>query len=351
MKKLFLHIGYHRTGTTYLQSFLFHNRIALAKNGILYPSAGLLGEGHAALALCLPSMRDQKIGAMRRTAGIEIPTEATLNHSANEHFENLREELLQTDCESAVISSECFLEWLDKDALYRQVKKLPVQLEIVVFIRRQDRWIESVYNQVIKDPELVFGGEFNQLPQLDMLDFESELNRWANCFGDDQLHLHLYQENQGNLDAVGKLLSIAGLDSNQLSLDSLKKPAYKTNSSLDECCIEVLRQCNALGFTNRPVQLLMDRLSSRFRDAGSYSRWRLPKRKADQLVKHYQSSNHRLFSRFGITVNQDWGKLCPQQKPPDENLSNKFSEIFCSLGAVLDSDSIDKLKKHVLDPK
>ena len=39
-RRLWIHAGLHKTGTTSLQSFLIQNRAALAERGILYPQAG-----------------------------------------------------------------------------------------------------------------------------------------------------------------------------------------------------------------------------------------------------------------------------------------------------------------------
>ncbi|MHB8232145.1 MAG: hypothetical protein ACYDDB_04520 [bacterium] len=51
-KKLFLHIGTHKTGTTALQSLLATNDRLLSNSGVLFPSAGRIGKysGHHNIA-------------------------------------------------------------------------------------------------------------------------------------------------------------------------------------------------------------------------------------------------------------------------------------------------------------
>ena len=45
-KKLYLHIGPHKTGTTYIQQFLHENRRKLAAQGLVYPKEFFLYHGH-----------------------------------------------------------------------------------------------------------------------------------------------------------------------------------------------------------------------------------------------------------------------------------------------------------------
>lgn len=50
-KKIYLHIGPHKTGTSYIQKFLLDNSSSLKKNGFIYPnSSDLSGDGHHNIA-------------------------------------------------------------------------------------------------------------------------------------------------------------------------------------------------------------------------------------------------------------------------------------------------------------
>lgn len=50
-KRVFLHVGAPKTGTTYLQTLLWTNRKALARAGVLYPGQGSAAHFHASLDL------------------------------------------------------------------------------------------------------------------------------------------------------------------------------------------------------------------------------------------------------------------------------------------------------------
>ena len=50
MRKLILHIGRHKTGTTAIQRFLYGNPELLRANGYCYPDHGAIGFGHHDIA-------------------------------------------------------------------------------------------------------------------------------------------------------------------------------------------------------------------------------------------------------------------------------------------------------------
>jgi hypothetical protein len=48
-RKIFLHIGFGKTGTTSIQKTLLENRYALLNKGVLYPSTGIVDGAHRGL--------------------------------------------------------------------------------------------------------------------------------------------------------------------------------------------------------------------------------------------------------------------------------------------------------------
>src|SRR5262245_54714543 len=50
-QRVFLHVGVPKSGTTFLQAILWHNREAAAGQGVLYPGYVLVAHYHAALDL------------------------------------------------------------------------------------------------------------------------------------------------------------------------------------------------------------------------------------------------------------------------------------------------------------
>lgn len=67
---VYLHVGGPKTGTTYLQSILWHNRVALREDGVLYPGDYFAAHVHAAFDLRDAGFRGAKdpwvVGAWKR---------------------------------------------------------------------------------------------------------------------------------------------------------------------------------------------------------------------------------------------------------------------------------------------
>jgi hypothetical protein len=129
MKPIWIHIGLHKTGTSYLQSFFCANEDALAKRGICYPKTGRVDDGHYALSANIGS-----------------------EDSLNGLFQSMAEETELYG--SVLISSE------DLSGLFLDVRKLALFVKIagryfsprmVIYLRRQDELKESIYAQIVRD--------------------------------------------------------------------------------------------------------------------------------------------------------------------------------------------------------
>ena len=85
-KKIFVHIGTPKTGTTALQTFFANHTDLLAKNNIVYPIAGRRRNQHFYLAI--PQVNNKKL--------------------VEQVWQSLYDELNTTQWDTAVISSERF---------------------------------------------------------------------------------------------------------------------------------------------------------------------------------------------------------------------------------------------------
>lgn len=86
MKKLYLHIGPHKTGSTYIQKILYENRHELKICGLYYPD-NLIGPqwGHHKLVEAIKKRDDDTVSAFLKTL-------EQCSIISSENFENLNEE-------------------------------------------------------------------------------------------------------------------------------------------------------------------------------------------------------------------------------------------------------------------
>jgi len=136
VEELILHIGFHKTGTTAIQELCYRNREKLLnKIGIYYPDTYGF-PGHYVYSFALNGYFPQW-----------IPTE--LRKSENELLFDLKKEIENAKPKRILISAEDFIGIPFK--LRKVVEFLnPSRIKILCYIRRQDRMIESLYNEHVK---------------------------------------------------------------------------------------------------------------------------------------------------------------------------------------------------------
>ena len=146
-RRIVLHVGAPKTASTYLQRRLRTDPNHLRKHGIYVPVLPLVAEmaGNAKLLAtalsCRPSLTFRRAFPKIDVSALD-PT-------------RLAAELLQDwrpDSESVVLSAENFR--LNHARRLRELLPKTAQCVVVLFVRRQDRWIDSYFNQMVKTNEI-----------------------------------------------------------------------------------------------------------------------------------------------------------------------------------------------------
>ncbi|MBI1261047.1 MAG: hypothetical protein GC184_04930 [Rhizobiales bacterium] len=329
MKKLWLHIGTHKTGSTSLQNFFFRNRQKLAKAGVYYPAEGsYFYRGELSQSLLSHSLRNAKPDY--------LPANLKIDRAACEG--NMRRDIEKSDCPAVLVSSEHF----SHSATLAQVESIkkcfaPVvsDMQVIVYLRRQDHLIESAYNQ------LTTAG-INTLPFRTWLDqslkggiknfsYDDRLHLFAEVFGKSNLHVRVFEKSQlhpsGLIHDFMKLMGIEDLSEFEL-VPSL-------NRSMPPEFIETLRCASA---AHPDVQLrkilckLMRASPIRGLDPSDYTLFDAALRK--QVLDTCRGSNERIARDF---LNREDGVLFHETETPDiptypgisvERMGEIFSKIL-----------------------
>lgn len=195
MTKLTLHIGIHRTGTTGLQRNLANNRDKLYQMGVAYP---FHNNNHQEIAWQL--YRGELSGSTLR--------------ERLEPFEKYRQ---------IILSGEDFcihksLDWLD-------ALKQSHDVEAIIYLRRQDHWVMSWYNQHIKWPfsrrhSTMTPAEFMDcLHEFHWIDLDRTVSRWEAALGADKVKVRVIEKGQVT-DAVADFFSLVGIPLAELEQDN-----------------------------------------------------------------------------------------------------------------------------------
>src|ERR1700736_2223876 len=145
--RIVLHIGAPKTASTYLQRRLRADPAYLRKHGIYVPVLPVVAE-MAGNAKLLATALSRRPSLTFQRAFPEIDVNAL-------DPQRLVAELLQDwrrDSESVVLSAENFRP--NHAQRLRELLPTTAPCVVVLFVRRQDRWIDSYYNQMVKTNEI-----------------------------------------------------------------------------------------------------------------------------------------------------------------------------------------------------
>lgn len=139
MKRVVLHIGFPKTGTTSFQLFCRAHRALLAEHCCTFPELHATKDGEAGHGALLTAMMTDPPPRL-------APYAARSKVLLEEAFDAFR----ASDAETLLLSHETLSQarHLDHAELRARLGELP--LTIVAVVRVLDRWIESLYGQTIK---------------------------------------------------------------------------------------------------------------------------------------------------------------------------------------------------------
>ncbi len=315
-----------------MQGTLSSNHKMLADTGLLYSQYCLQGTSHSPLALCFPSGRDAAIarivaGAEQRSAMYECYNGPT----PEELYSGLAEYVAEAPQQNILISSECFFEWLDPAALASSFALVDAEIHVIAFLRRQDRWLESVYSQIIKDPGLRYSSDAQSMPQWDLLNYRQIFREWEQLVGSERLHIGFYEEHSGSAAIYRQFFQMLGLPGWEGQLQCAASET--TNASLDALCTLLQAKINsieALPETDRQIlHTYLAAQSENFREQGLFSPWRLTEKASKNLLTQFDAGNAELLARYSPESATAWGEV--SDTPIADSSAAKTQQLLTAL--------------------
>jgi hypothetical protein len=199
---LYVHIGSPKTGTTALQKFIRVNRDTLENNNLRYPDTASKAMNYLAFSMLdsVPELVHQlPIDMNELYATLELGGEVNVI-SAEAFFVCSSDKYL-----GAALPTRLRLLLTDK-----------CDVKIIVYLRRQDKFIESIYSQYVK---LHAHSSFYTKTIQDFieeyscyLDYYKILSNWAQVFGRENIIVRVYEKGQlKDCDIVSDFISTIGL--------------------------------------------------------------------------------------------------------------------------------------------
>lgn len=293
-RKIFIHIGLEKTGTTSIQDFLFNNTEKLKTKSIFYPTE--LGANHT--SLCIYSAQREYIGNL-------APEKKNIKIKENfpQIMKSIIKEFDESDCENLVFSNEHLSSRLkntnDIENLKRLFDHYTYPVKIIVYIRNQVDLLESLYFEGIKaggkENLNDWANHFNYFE----LDYIKLLGAWESVFGKESIIVRLFDRHVlKNGDAIDDFLDVFSVERNEsFSVNS------QQNVSLGYKSLEFMRRYNLNvkepeRVTNKLNNLLNDYNNDKQKTSLSYDT-------RANIFDKYKKSNYEFLKKYLPKVSYD----------------------------------------------
>lgn len=324
MKRIFLHIGLEKTGTTSIQRFLQKNRDALRAKDYLYPRNLAPGGGGSQHAVVAYAQNDDKIDDTRMHWEATDPQ--SIKRFRNRLDNNFIPRLVEAKCNNIIISSEHLSSRLKTREELERLRELlgPIasDIHVYVYLRRQDDFFLSSYSTYVKSGD---SRRFDQVAQpqseTSRYDYLMLLDLWADVFGEDKIFANLFDRRYlHDGDVVSDFLTKIGIT----DMDSYIFPP-RANEMLDYYTLEFLRLMNpsvpaVIDGKLTDLRGGLGKLLEAFADKPKPA---LPQRFAEEIMNFFRDSNDEVARKyfpdlderlFGDTPNRD-GHVVLGDKP------------------------------------
>lgn len=236
-RRLVIHVGLHKTGTTYLQSLWRANRSALAKQGVYYPGAA--GEPVPRLAVIdLLGQRPRGVRNDQRLPG---------------QWAALSEAIAQTDLGTTLISAEGLSVATPRQAVAAVSSFPDHEVHVLVTCRDLGRVLVSAWQEAIKNDHTWSWEEYvaavkdpgtrARSPARGFWlqqDLPGVLDRWGGAVPVERLHVVTVPAAGASPDLLlSRVASVVGFDA-----ATLTEPPAWDNTSVGTAGIEVVRRLN-----------------------------------------------------------------------------------------------------------
>ena len=251
-RKLYLHIGMNKAGSSAIQRTLAARESVLWSAGLLYPRAGRSGSQAHHLISHVLGFSQGKPPSVRSRSELENLAP------------KLAAECTARNCHTVLVSSEVFTNRGD----IAQVREFLAgwDVQIVVYLRRHDHWWASCYSQGVRmtpNPPwpLGFDGYIAwQRTRRHKGDYRKLLEDWGAVFGEENLLVRPYEREQNQPSIVADLLQTIGFPG---LTDTIGSEVSAFNVSLGEREIALIDAIQHTGLPHASRKRLINAIAAR----------------------------------------------------------------------------------------
>lgn len=344
MGRVVVHIGTHKTGTTSIQKSLAEHRAALLQQGVLYPDYTMLKLGkhyaHIGMANALAGQHQKYTvqdaeNFFKLTRSISDSMAVTLLSA-----EPFYRQVLSKNSPQNIKTSQEY--WLARDKYIARFRQLIGPAEIILVVRRQEDFAESMYQEQIKVTK--YSKDFRTYLEKFWFHFNyaDQADAWASHF--PSVKIIPFYKIQGE-HITKNFLSLAGIRAKNIQDGKLQ------NVGLPQDGVILKRAANSLRLPQDTYKAFSECiLSDRFRNAlpsDKRSFFSSAAERSDFYQQHVLE-NVRLASRAGLTIDELFGPAKADNFVYGDSVTQDSLEIMLRiLQSVLSDGHLEQLRKAV----
>ena len=269
-----LHIGTQKTGSKAIQRYLVDGNLSTLERSVLFPESGREGLWHQPIY-------DELLAGNSK-----------MLQMASQEGEASCADVGVISCEAMYLFTSSQIE-----LLFRTLGRA----KVVIFIRRQDQLVNSMYNQLIKAHRVNFEYIKNYESQLlnynPDFDHMSTIERWGKVFGFDNIIPIIYDK---NTNAVHEFL--LNIEINNVS-DAKSSLSSNPNPALDASALTILRAVKQLNDKDEDLPPLVGAAHQvlRYHFVDTYSQgdqYLLTLAQRSIIYEFYRESNSAINDRY-----------------------------------------------------
>tara|TARA_B100000900_G_scaffold126037_1_gene106385 strand:+ start:181 stop:1239 length:1059 start_codon:yes stop_codon:yes gene_type:complete len=303
--ELFLHIGLHKTGTSSIQESLIQNKANLAKEGILYINNLKIFDNILNIDFFNIKFADKCITELENISKSKKNTIKKIIIS-NESF-----------------SGNPFNGYKKLKIIVKYLNEISKSFEtkIILYLRRQDELIESLYIQSIKSGKTALFNDFIKTLKYDSFNWSNYINIWMQYFSKNQLIVRMYDKEKfkdGNI--VTDFASV--LESKLLKNDI---NFYEENKGYSQASLEVAQMLNQYlnEYEKRYVRHFLEKIDTKKRHISSKF---YTYKKRQQVLAYFEKCNEELLDKFPFICSSEYFEIDAKRIDPNSSCFEKSKD-------------------------